>query len=256
MDRDVHYDFYLDFIKRSFQTLDIVGLDYGCGKGRFIKYARKYDCFFEGVENFYGQVERNTTTTEIDSIKIHLIHADGKIPFPDNYFDFVASMQVFEHVENLDLVLSEINRVLKPNGIILCDFPLKYSINEPHYHIPVSHWFDKNSETRKFWCRIFYSIGFGAKREKGMPFNEWYSEASSYMDSFCHYRSEATFRQICKKNFFTVIPQDYQRLMYKLGGSVNQSSTMGKLVSLFPQAIVSKALRIRASSIFKLQKVG
>lgn len=45
---------------------------------------------------------------------------DGQhIPFPDNSFDLVFSSNVLEHVEQLDLLLDEIRRVLRVEGVAL-----------------------------------------------------------------------------------------------------------------------------------------
>ena len=49
---------------------------------------------------------------------------DGKnLPFPDNYFDTVLSFQVFILCEDLNLLLSEINRVLKNKGCLIFSTP-------------------------------------------------------------------------------------------------------------------------------------
>jgi 2-polyprenyl-6-hydroxyphenyl methylase/3-demethylubiquinone-9 3-methyltransferase len=44
-----------------------------------------------------------------------------EIPFPDNSFDCVFCCDVLEHVRDLPKVISEISRVLKPNGIFIYD---------------------------------------------------------------------------------------------------------------------------------------
>jgi arsenite methyltransferase len=38
------------------------------------------------------------------------------LPYPDGYFDAVVTTQVLEYVDDIDLALSEINRVLRPGG--------------------------------------------------------------------------------------------------------------------------------------------
>ena len=43
------------------------------------------------------------------------------LPFEDRSFDLVCCCDVFEHVEDLDAVLREIGRVLKPGGVLLFD---------------------------------------------------------------------------------------------------------------------------------------
>ena len=56
---------------------------------------------------------------------------DGKhIPFSDSTFDSVFCSEVFEHVFNLDEVLIEIKRVLKPGGKILITVPFAWNEHE------------------------------------------------------------------------------------------------------------------------------
>ena len=46
----------------------------------------------------------------------------ARLPFPDNYFDIVISTQVLEYVTNVNAVLIEIYRVLRPGGrVVLVD---------------------------------------------------------------------------------------------------------------------------------------
>ena len=65
---------------------------------------------------------------------------DGKLPFPDGYFDVALSDYVLEHVEHPAQFLSEVARVLKPGGSYLFRTPNIY-----HYVAIISaitpHWF-------------------------------------------------------------------------------------------------------------------
>lgn len=47
----------------------------------------------------------------------------NRIPFETESFDFMVNNQVMEHVPDLDGVLNEILRVLKPGGTVLSLFP-------------------------------------------------------------------------------------------------------------------------------------
>jgi len=47
-----------------------------------------------------------------------------KLPFPNNYFDCVVSLDVLEHVDNDKKALLEISRVLKSGGFFLFSVPL------------------------------------------------------------------------------------------------------------------------------------
>jgi len=59
---------------------------------------------------------------------------DGKVfPFPSNSFDSALCNQVLEHVFNPDEFLSEIYRVLKPNGKLLLTVPFVWDEHEQPY---------------------------------------------------------------------------------------------------------------------------
>jgi SAM-dependent methyltransferase len=52
------------------------------------------------------------------------------LPFPDASFDAVISFEVFEHVFNLDEILDDIRRVLKPGGKLLFSIPFAWDEHE------------------------------------------------------------------------------------------------------------------------------
>lgn len=51
------------------------------------------------------------------------IYNGTKIPYPDSSFDIVFSSNVLEHVKDINLMNSEILRVLKPSGIVIHILP-------------------------------------------------------------------------------------------------------------------------------------
>jgi SAM-dependent methyltransferase len=61
------------------------------------------------------------------------VYADGcRLPFESNSFDYVVMNQVFEHVDNRKLLITEAARVLKSDGIALFSFPNRFAFNRPH----------------------------------------------------------------------------------------------------------------------------
>lgn len=60
-----------------------------------------------------------------------------KLPFPDNTFDAVLSIEVIEHVKSPNLMLKEIERVLKREGFLIITTPNKYWPMETHYKLPL-----------------------------------------------------------------------------------------------------------------------
>ena len=107
-------------------------LDAGCGTGRHLTYAKK-----KGIKQLYGIDLDDTafpdilnTLNEIDSSKtskkmnVTLKKANLEaLPFSDHFFDFVVCSEVLEHVFDVDACLSEIYRVLKPEGIAMISVP-------------------------------------------------------------------------------------------------------------------------------------
>ena len=66
----------------------------------------------------------NVINLEIEATPTVDIVADGhNLPFPDNTFDAVISEAVLEHVRNPKQVVTEIHRVLKPDGYVCAAVP-------------------------------------------------------------------------------------------------------------------------------------
>jgi SAM-dependent methyltransferase len=76
-----------------------------------------------------------------------------KLPFEDHSYDFVFASHVLEHIPDDEKAISEIRRILKPNGIAILPVPLvaektiEYSVPNPHefYHVraPGFDYFDR-----------------------------------------------------------------------------------------------------------------
>jgi len=66
----------------------------------------------------------------------------GKMQFADNTFDLIYSCATLEHVQDLSAVLSEIKRVLKPDGLAVLGFHLFASRTG-------GHAFDRDERTGK-----------------------------------------------------------------------------------------------------------
>jgi len=99
-------------------------LDFGCG-------SKPYKDLFD-VEEYVGlDIEESGHSHQNEQVDVFY---DGKtIPFEDNHFDSVFSSEVFEHIFNLERVLSEIHRVIKPGGHLLISVPFVWEEHEiPH----------------------------------------------------------------------------------------------------------------------------
>jgi SAM-dependent methyltransferase len=97
-------------------------LDVGCGDGIFanILFDEKIET---GIDPLVYELERAGQTGMYEEV----IEAFGdKIPKDDNQFATVFSNSVLEHIENLDPVLKDIHRVLKPGGYFYATIPTNY----------------------------------------------------------------------------------------------------------------------------------
>ena len=74
-------------------------------------------------------------------LELPIVVAAGEhLPYPDASFDLVVCMDVLEHVQDAEMVLMEIYRVLKPGGIALTTVPNRRAFRDPHYHLPLINW--------------------------------------------------------------------------------------------------------------------
>lgn len=97
-------------------------MDFGCGtkpyESLFVNVTKYIGVDFEGGGNDYKN-------TRVD------VYYDGKsLPFENDHFDSILSTEVLEHVFNPDDILSELNRVLKPNGMMLLTCPFLWPEHE------------------------------------------------------------------------------------------------------------------------------
>lgn len=98
-------------------------LDFGCGDGVF------FDCLNQ-VLSSQGSKQVCLTGVDLPTSRIQqaersnsykdLVTYEGeRLPFADESFDCLVSNSVLEHVELLSSTLKELNRVLKPGGLMV-----------------------------------------------------------------------------------------------------------------------------------------
>ena len=95
-------------------------LDVGCGDGRTAGlWLNQHTAGYIGVDISSQAVER----AQAAGLDARCIEDAAKLPFEDNSFDVVVSLEVLEHLFNPEVVTREIARVLRPGGVFVATVP-------------------------------------------------------------------------------------------------------------------------------------
>jgi SAM-dependent methyltransferase len=110
---------YAAALAMPFDAPDAKFLDFGCGWGRFLRYAMNQ---FSRSHLFATDIDPTIVAACIEAripAQYSLIEPLGTLPYPDNFFSHAMAYSVFTHLpENVHLNWSaEIIRVLKPGGV-------------------------------------------------------------------------------------------------------------------------------------------
>lgn len=150
----------LDFLFKPVENKNCLSLDLGCSN-------LKKNPFGDG--KVYG-LDINEFP-EMDIFKADLVL--DKIPFEDNFFDHITAFDLIEHIpriiyignerrEPFIMLMNEIYKKLKPNGIFLSHTPMipfDDAFSDPTHVNPIT------TETFKYFCRdknnVVYSEIYG-----------------------------------------------------------------------------------------------
>lgn len=127
------YDDYCALISEFCRIESASILDVGSGSWRIPEtIAAKGYRKVTGLDYFDDDILQNYKN-QIKSKNVELVRYEepNKFPFPDSSFDVVTSLCVIEHLIYPELILNEMNRVLKPGGIFVISCPNWSGINVP-----------------------------------------------------------------------------------------------------------------------------
>ncbi len=104
---------------RFYKDISLPGpvLDLGCGDGHFASLAFQ-EPLDMGLDPWWGPIQDAGTRSSYQN----LVCAEGNnMPYPSDYFSSAVSNSVLEHIPDLDPVIKETARVLKPGApFIFC----------------------------------------------------------------------------------------------------------------------------------------
>ena len=143
-------------------------LDLGCGAGMLALLKRKGvtltgvdlspDCSLAAQRNGYDF----TATTEL-----------SKLPFPENSFDYVVSLDVLGHIgfEEKDAVLSEVKRVLRPDGVTMHGI-------ECTDHAAQKNYDEMSPEELRRFIEVDGHVGLEEEQEHGKRFLKFFQHVA------------------------------------------------------------------------------
>ena len=108
-------------------------LDLGCGDGQIARALSAQGSDVLGVDPTQLHID---IAIERGGGPRYLLGGATDIPADDNSFDAVVACLVFEHIDQMDEAMTEVARVLKPQG------QFSFFLNHPLLQTPGSGWID------------------------------------------------------------------------------------------------------------------
>jgi len=122
---------------RFYQDIELTSpiFDLGCGDGQFAQttFDHKIDV---GLDPWTGPIKKAVKT---GAYQLALQGSGDEIPFPDESFNSAISNSVLEHIPDLEPVLTEVHRILKPGALFVFCVPNHQFLN----NLSVSNFFDR-----------------------------------------------------------------------------------------------------------------
>ena len=102
-------------------------LDVGCGEKPYEDMFTPFVDSYLGVE-YEGVFTHTTASTR--GKKPDVLYDGKRLPFDDDSFDTVLSVQVLEHTDRPHDLFAEMARVLRPGGTLLLSAPFSFRLHE------------------------------------------------------------------------------------------------------------------------------
>jgi SAM-dependent methyltransferase len=186
-------------------------LDFGCGEGAMVAEYRNagYDTYGCDIVRTGSGSDRvnDRFIQEIDSKHYHL-------PFADDYFDFVFSDQVMEHVQDHASAFAEIKRVMKPGASSLHIFPAKLKPIEAHTFVPLGGALQNRS-----WLTIWALLAVRNSFQRGKGPHEVADLNFNYLRTRTNYLSKREIRATVETCFDKVTFAEKYFIKHTYGGA-------------------------------------
>jgi ubiquinone/menaquinone biosynthesis C-methylase UbiE len=132
------------FFKMLPPVTGLKGLDLGCGEGYNTRLAAKRGALMTAIDISKVFISHAIDTEKKDPLGIIYQVADASnLPFPNNNFAFIMATMSMMDIPDTENVISEVWRVLKPNGFF------QFSISHPCFSNLEHEWIRDESGKKK-----------------------------------------------------------------------------------------------------------
>lgn len=234
-------------------TSDTKFLDLGCGAGGLVYELRSRGIDAYGFDihdrvaykhpddrRFFGFFENPQADTSNAIVAPEIF----KVPFGDNSFDVVFSTSVLEHVMDLRTTMSEMARLVKPEGFTFHVYPKKTIPIEPHVYVPLGARF------QQWWYFYLWGLlGVRNEYQGHMSAREVADNNVLYAKTGLKYLTDKELAAICGE-FFNDVRFVENRFYYDAGPALPHR--IKALKAHFPLRALSQTQRLGA--LFTAQK--
>lgn len=144
--------------------------DFGCGPRGSLAWTNTPKIKI-GIDVLSEKYLREFGDELISHNMLYVTSTEDRIPIPDNFVDFLITMNSLDHVTKLDNIISELLRILKPEGILLASF----NLNEPFARCEPQTLTEKKLEDKllKYFDTISYRLVYQV--EEHLRYHDFYN---------------------------------------------------------------------------------
>lgn len=178
----------LRHLERLDRSRDPLLLDYGCGRGALVWWLRLRGWNAHGYEPNAAYVANGAPAALALDLDPGCLHHDSA-DLPDSSVDAIYSVQVLEHVQDLQSSALEMRRLLRAGGTGRHIFPARRTPIEPHVKLPLVHWTGRASRQRRI-VGLLLALGWdGWAMDREQPRAQRRDKIVAYLQRETAYRS-------------------------------------------------------------------
>jgi SAM-dependent methyltransferase len=176
-------------------------LDVGSGGGSFLYAAGVHGANATGIELNPEKVKRSAEKiAQFPNIRV-VQGAGERLPFEDTSFEFVNLCELIEHVESPQQLLSEVLRILAPNGLVYMSVPNRFGLKDQHFNLYFLNWMPRS------WGEVYISLTGKGK--------EYHKQSGLQRISEMHYYTFSGISKQARSLGFTVSDMRLMKLSQK-----------------------------------------